>query len=404
LIPPKEIRIEDYNYSLPEEHIAKYPLSPRDSSKLLVYKNGEIASNSFQNLAENLPDNAHLVFNNTKVIPARLYFQKKTGAVIEVFLLDPFFPSNIISQVMESEEKVIWHCMIGNKKKWKGEVLELKIPIARIEESIFAELVDREENKVSFTWKAKISFSEIVKAIGEIPLPPYLNRKTEVSDLETYQTVYSKFDGAVAAPTAGLHFTKAIFDRLNNANFHSSYITLHIGAGTFQPVKTENALEHHMHSEQIVFERSFIEKLIENNGPVIPVGTTSMRSLESLYWFGVKVLNEKLETIPFKIEKLDPYKSYEKLPSKSDALQGILDYMVKKGLNSLIGDTEIFIFPGYSFKLCDGLITNFHQPKSTLLLLVSALIGDKWKEVYDFAKAKKYRFLSYGDSSLLLPN
>jgi S-adenosylmethionine:tRNA ribosyltransferase-isomerase len=243
LIPPKEIRIEDYNYSLPEEHIAKYPLSPRDSSKLLVYKNGEIASNSFQNLAENLPDNAHLVFNNTKVIPARLYFQKKTGAVIEVFLLDPFFPSNIISQVMESEEKVIWHCMIGNKKKWKGEVLELKIPIARIEESIFAELVDREENKVSFTWKAKISFSEIVKAIGEIPLPPYLNRKTEVSDLETYQTVYSKFDGAVAAPTAGLHFTKAIFDRLNNANFHSSYITLHIGAGTFQPVKTENALE-----------------------------------------------------------------------------------------------------------------------------------------------------------------
>lgn len=403
MIPPKEILIEDYNYLLPEALIAKYPINPRDSSKLLVYKKGFFKSSLFLNLADELPLNTHLVFNNTKVIPARLYFQKKTGALIEVFLLEPSFPSNIISQVMESEEKVIWHCMIGNKKKWKGEILELIIPMTGKEESVFAELIDRDENKVAFTWKAKISFAEIVKAIGEIPLPPYLNRKTEAADLETYQTVYSKIDGAVAAPTAGLHFTERIFEKLKINNIHSSYITLHVGAGTFQPVKTENALEHHMHSEQIVFEKDFIGNLIGNKGPVIPVGTTSMRSLESLYWFGVKVLNENLETIPFKIEKLDPYKSYEKMPSKLESLQAILNYMTKKRIDKLIGDTEIYIFPGYSFKICDGLITNFHQPKSTLLLLVSALIGDTWKEIYDFAKEKKYRFLSYGDSSLLLP-
>ncbi|AWV99923.1 S-adenosylmethionine:tRNA ribosyltransferase-isomerase [Arcticibacterium luteifluviistationis] len=402
---PSEIRIEDFNYSLPESQIAKYPLSPRDSSKLLVFKNKEIRSEAFSSLASEVPENAHLVFNNTKVIPARLFFRKQTGALIEIFLLEPILPSKVISQVMESTESTTWMCMIGNKKKWKDEVLSLDIPFENgTTINVKAELVNREENTISFKWTDKISFAELVKVFGEIPLPPYLNRKTEEKDKETYQTVYSESDGAVAAPTAGLHFTDSTFKSLKKRGIKTSFITLHVGAGTFQPVKTENALEHHMHSEQIVFSKDFLKSLLKHDGPVIPVGTTSMRSLESLYWFALKIRGNKEAHIPFKIEKLYPYGFEENdLPSKKEAIEVILEYMENQNFETLIGDTEIYIFPGYKPRLCEGIITNFHQPKSTLLLLISSLIGDKWKELYDFALENDYRFLSYGDSSLILP-
>jgi S-adenosylmethionine:tRNA ribosyltransferase-isomerase len=400
-----EIKIQDYNYDLRDPRIAKYPVRPRDSSKLLIYKQGEITDSSFASLAQHLPKNAHLVFNNTKVIPARLFFRKQTGALIEIFLLDPVAPSNIVSQVMESSLESTWKCMIGNKKKWKGEILELNLSGENnLKINVKACLEDKDKNLVHFRWTGGVSFAELVKTFGQIPLPPYLNRETEEQDLDTYQTVYSVFDGAVAAPTAGLHFTDDTFISLKNAGIGHSFITLHVGAGTFQPVKTENALEHHMHSEQIVFSKSFIKNLSISTGPIIPVGTTSMRSLESLYWFGQKLLKSATKDLVFKIEKLDPYQDQSQdLPSKKIALEAILTYMTIKQIEELIGDTEIYIFPSYTFKICNGIITNFHQPKSTLLLLISALIGDKWKEVYDFALQNNYRFLSYGDSSLLLP-
>ncbi len=401
-----EIKIQDYQYDLADDRIAKYPVSPRDSSKLLVYKNGKIDHSTFSSLADHLPKDAQLVFNNTKVIPARLFFRKQTGALIEIFLLDPVLPSNVISQVMESTRESTWKCMIGNKKKWKGEVLELLLSGENnLEINVKATLEDRESNLVAFKWTGAVSFAELVKIFGQIPLPPYLNRETEEQDLDSYQTIYSEHDGAVAAPTAGLHFTEETFVSLSKAKIDHSFITLHVGAGTFQPVKTENALEHHMHSEQIVFSKSFIQKLLESKGPTIPVGTTSMRSLESLYWFGQKLLKTDNEQLTFKIEKLDPYQDEsEDLPSKKASLEAILDYMSSKQIDELVGDTEIYIFPSYSFRICDGIITNFHQPKSTLLLLISALVGEKWREVYDFARDNDYRFLSYGDSSLLLPS
>jgi S-adenosylmethionine:tRNA ribosyltransferase-isomerase len=396
--------MEDYAYNLPDERIAKYPISPRDSSKLLVYKAGKISSSKFLNLVNHLPERTHLIFNNTKVIPARLYFQKKTGAKIEIFLLEPISPSNIISQVMESKDKVAWKCMVGNKKKWKDEVLELKILFQNTEFSLNASFDNRDENIINFTWQPEVSFAEIVKAIGEIPLPPYLSRKTEKEDSVNYQTVYSKFDGAVAAPTAGLHFTEKVFEQLRNANIQSSFITLHVGAGTFQPVKVENAMEHHMHSEQMVFSKVFIESLLISNESIIPVGTTSMRSLESLFWYGIKIMESKNLIVPFKIETFDPYiKRSLPVVTKKKSILAILEYMTLNRLDMLTGDTEIFIFPGYKLRMCDGIITNFHQPKSTLLLLISALTGDKWKEIYSYAMKKNFRFLSYGDSSLLLP-
>lgn len=399
----KEILIKEYDYDLPDERIAKYPLEQRDSSKLLHYKGGDISVHSFGDVVSLLPNDTFLVFNNTKVIPARLFFQKETGAVIEVFILHPVAPTTVIAQVMELTESCTWACMIGNKKKWKGEILRKQLPNGY---EITAELVGTEQNQVKFSWKAAdehthVSFAEIVKLYGQIPLPPYLNRETEAVDSETYQTVYSTHDGAVAAPTAGLHFTENVFERLAAKGIQHDFLTLHVGAGTFQPVKVENAIEHTMHNEQLVFSRIFIENLRRNSGVVIPVGTTSMRSLESLYWFGVKLLGGNTT---FFIEKLFPYQfENEQLPSLDAALDTILRYMKQNGVETLIGETEIFIFPSYKFRVCRGIITNFHQPKSTLLLLISALIGDNWKQVYNFALENNFRFLSYGDSSLLLP-
>ncbi|GAB3524667.1 S-adenosylmethionine:tRNA ribosyltransferase-isomerase [Emticicia fontis] len=392
--------LEKYTYHLPDERIARFPVEPRDISKLLVYKQSEISEDRFYNLIKYLPQESFLVFNNTKVIPARLFFQKSSGAIIEIFLLNPVEPSGIISQVMETTQTCTWACMIGNKKRLKDTLVSTHTIHTTDDLELVAELVDSEKNHVQFTWNnPNLNFAEIVKYFGQIPLPPYLKRETEEKDYQTYQTVYSKNDGAVAAPTAGLHFTEKVLFDLLDQDIDYEFITLHVGAGTFQPIKVQNVVEHQMHSEQIVFEKTFIEQLARKLSFVIPVGTTSMRSLESLYWFGVKLLQGQES---FFIEKLFPYEQ-EKTISAEASIQAILDYMETKNIEQLIGETEIFIFPGYQFRICKGIITNFHQPDSTLILLVAALVGEDWRKIYDFALENNFRFLSYGDSSLLIP-
>jgi S-adenosylmethionine:tRNA ribosyltransferase-isomerase len=413
-----DIQLTDFDYNLPDERIARYPADPRDSSKLLVYQSGQISHQSFQNLTDFLPESAFLVFNDTKVIPARLFFQKPTGSVIEVFLLQPHSPTRFVHEAMLVTDSCVWECMIGNKKRWKNdEVLSLKFEMSGLKFDVEAALIEREQNLVRFSWKnesaSKTAFVDVVQALGQIPLPPYLKRKTESQDIETYQTVYSKAEGAVAAPTAGLHFTERVFEQMAYKNIGHSFVTLHVGAGTFMPVKVQNVATHTMHSEQVVYTRQLIEDLIKHNGKVISVGTTSMRSLESLYWFGVKLLSDcKLKNVTtsivnqgerlFKIEKLYPYSVQEPVPA-TESLQAILDYMTANEMSQLVGETEIMILPSYPFKICKGLITNYHQPESTLMLLVAAFVGNDWRRIYDEALANSYRFLSYGDSSLLLP-
>jgi S-adenosylmethionine:tRNA ribosyltransferase-isomerase len=401
-----ELDLEKYNYELPDDRIARFPVEPRDSSKLLIFKDLQISEDVFNKVKNHLPKNTFLVFNNTKVIPARLFFQKINGVVIEVFLLNPVEPSSVISQVMETTDTCTWACMIGNKKRFKEKVvgtynIELGTYHIRPENvELTAELVDSEKNYVKFSWNnSDLTFAEIVKFFGLIPLPPYLKRETEQKDYDTYQTVYSKNDGAVAAPTAGLHFTEKVFADLAQKAVKHDFVTLHVGAGTFQPIKVQNVVEHKMHCEQIVFDKSFIINLLENILFVIPIGTTSMRSLESLYWFGVKLLSGEQT---FFIEKLSPYNQTESFTAEQ-SLKAIIDYMTENNLSQLVGETEIFIFPSYEFKICNGIITNFHQPDSTLILLVAALVGENWKKIYDYALKNNFRFLSYGDSSLLIP-
>ena len=401
-----ELDLDKYNYQLSDERIARFPVEPRDSSKILIYKDLQLSEDVFNKVNNHLPENTFLVFNNTKVIPARLFFQKENGVVIEVFLLSPVEPSRIVSQVMETTETCTWTCMIGNKKRFKEKVLgTYNIDVGTyhigLENIILtAELVDSEKNYVKFSWNnSDMPFAEIVKFFGQIPLPPYLKRETEQKDYDTYQTVYSKNDGAVAAPTAGLHFTEQVFADLAQKGIKQDFVTLHVGAGTFQPIKVQNIVEHKMHCEQIVFDKSFIINLLENVSFVIPVGTTSMRSLESLYWFGVKLLSGEQT---FFIEKLSPYNQIESF-TVEQSLQAIVDYMTENNLSQLVGETEIFIFPSYEFKICKGIITNFHQPDSTLILLVAAFVGENWKKIYDYALENNFRFLSYGDSSLLIP-
>lgn len=401
-----KLDLEKYNYELPDERIARFPVEPRDSSKLLIYKDLQISEDVFNKVNNHLPENTFLVFNNTKVIPARLFFQKTNGVVIEVFLLNPVEPSSVISQVMETTDTCTWACMIGNKKRFKEKVVgtyNIEVGTYHIHPEnveLTAELVDSEKNYVKFSWNnSDLTFAEIVRFFGQIPLPPYLKRETEQKDYDTYQTVYSKNDGAVAAPTAGLHFTEQVFADLAQKGVKHDFITLHVGAGTFQPIKVQNVVEHKMHCEQIVFDKSFIINLLENVLFVIPIGTTSMRSLESLYWFGVKLLSGEQT---FFIEKLSPYNQTESFTAEQ-SLKAIIDYMNKNSLSQLVGETEIFIFPSYEFKICKGIITNFHQPDSTLILLVAALVGENWKKIYDYALENNFRFLSYGDSSLLIP-
>ncbi len=395
------IQLSDYSYHLPDERIARYPVDPRDSSKLLVYKEGQIEHDNFHNLVNYLPEHSFLVFNDTKVIPARIYFRKSTGAIIEVFLLTPVAPSQRLHDAMQTTEKCVWECMIGNKKRLKeGESYELRIDSAL---QVNISLVDADKNRVEFSWKTSsepVPFVEVLRCLGQIPLPPYLKRATEQKDLDTYQTVYSKVEGAVAAPTAGLHFTNNVFEQLTQKDIRHDFVTLHVGAGTFLPVKVQNVVEHAMHTEQVVFSKALIENLLRNVESIVAVGTTSARSLESLYWFGVKLLEK--ESKVFFIEKLYPYQQRQ-LPTPSQSLDAVLSMMETAGIDELAGETQIFILPSYTFKICKGLITNYHQPESTLMLLVAAFVGDDWKAIYEAALKNDYRFLSYGDSSLLLP-
>ena len=395
------IDLRDYEYTLPEEKIAKFPLEKRDASKLLHYKDGQISHLNFSNIVDLLPSDTLLVYNDTKVIPARLIFQRETGARIELFLLQPISPTTVISEIMLAKHPVIWETMIGNSKKWKdGEILKGQIPFQGSAINLFAKLIDRESRRVEFSWdNADIAFVDVVEASGEVPLPPYLNRKPIDEDKSRYQTVYSVREGAVAAPTAGLHFTPEILEKLREKGIKEAQVTLHVSAGTFQPIKASQVTEHPMHSEQIHVNRETIEKILLNLGNVVTVGTTSVRTLETLYWYGVKLLEGKGDEL--KIEKLFPYENRESLPSAQKAYEAILVFMKEKGMQTIMGTTEIFIFPGYEFKIVKGLITNFHQPGSTLVLLIATILGEDWKRVYGEALANEYRFLSYGDSSLL---
>lgn len=399
---PQEIRIEDYNYNLPDSRIAKYPLIKRDSSKLLVYKDEKITDGVFSNLVNFLPDNSLMVFNNTKVIQARLHFQKTTGAQIEIFCLEPHIPNDYQLNFQQTD-KCSWVCLIGNLKKWKeGDLIKelcvndktVELRARRLESYGDAHIVE-------FQWNDElVSFSELLEIIGELPIPPYLNRDTEDVDKQTYQTVYSKIDGSVAAPTAGLHFTPQVFDSLSQYGVGIAELTLHVGAGTFRPVKSELIRDHVMHSEFISVRRETIEQLLNHRGKIIAVGTTSVRTLESLYYLGVLIKNKASQ---LHVSQWMPYEELNDTLSVEDALSSILDYLQLNNLATLVADTQIIIAPGYRFKIVDGMVTNFHQPQSTLLLLVSALVGEgKWRSIYQHALDNDYRFLSYGDSSLLL--
>ncbi len=396
------IHLSDYQYELPEDRIRKHAIAKRDQSKLLHYKKGEITHKVFDQITELLPPNSQLFFNNTKVIPARIHLQKSTGANIEIFLLNPVAPSSLVIEAMEVKGKCTWSCMVGNLKRWKEEPLTTVLNIAGQEVELSATLVNREERSVEFSWDGDFRFVDIVEALGEVPLPPYFHRDPEEGDKERYQTVYSKKEGAVAAPTAGLHFTSEVLQDLSAKGINLNYLTLHVSAGTFQPVKEEIASNHPMHSEQVLITRENIDSLLLNKTNIM-VGTTSMRTLESLYWFGVKLLKE--DNAAFHIEKLYAYEhEASTLPTRIEALETIQKYMDTQKLEVLMGDTEIFIMPGYEFRICDGLITNFHQPGSTLLMLIGAFIGDDWKDLYREAMDNGYSFLSYGDSSLLIPS
>ena len=399
------IAISDYAYELPDDKIAKYPLAERDESKLLVWKNGQIMDEQFTQLPRHLPANSLLVFNNTKVIRARLHFLKETGARIEIFCLDPVDPSDY-QIAFQTTRSCVWKCMIGNQKKWKGERLKKLIYIDEIAIELSAEQIDYTHNKslIRFSWNnPSFEFSRVIEAAGSLPIPPYLNRETEQSDLERYQTVYSKIKGSVAAPTAGLHFTDRVFDHLKQDGHELAELTLHVGAGTFQPVKSETILGHEMHAENFYLRRDFLQKLLDHPGKIIAVGTTSVRTLESMYWLGVQAINHP--TINVEDLKVSQWEAYEKAPatiSRKDALQALIALLDKSNSDFLSASTQIIIVPGYQFRIMDGLITNFHQPQSTLLLLISAYLGDQWKTIYDHALQNNYRFLSYGDSNLYL--
>jgi len=401
------IYIDDYDYLLPDERIAKYPLVKRDSSKLLLYKNGAISESQFFNIADFLPENSLLVYNNTRVIQARLIFQKETGARIEVFCLEPLAPTDY-AQSLGATTKCTWKCMVGNLKKWKEGTLSKIVEVDGKSCKFLAEYIHNEGNThtIRFTWdNSDIHFADILEKAGELPIPPYLHRKTEESDLTTYQTVYSKIKGSVAAPTAGLHFTPEVFENLKPKNIEIEEVTLHVGAGTFQPVKTRNIAEHHMHTEVISVHRSTIKHLQQKLGNIIAVGTTSVRTLESLYYLGIYLTtnpsSQRKGNSDLRVSQWKPYENNEEV-STYDALQSLLDYMDQNNLTTLHAETQIMIKPGYRFRVINGMITNFHQPKSTLLLLVSAFVNGNWKDIYDYALENNFRFLSYGDSSLLM--
>ncbi len=400
----QEIAIAEYDYPLPDERIAKYPLAERDASKLLLYNKGEVCEDIFSNLPKYIPQGAVMVFNNTKVIQARLRFRKETGALIEVFCLEPELPCDYQQIFLETKE-CVWQCLVGNSNRWKGGVLSLVIEVAGEKVTLSVERVGDAAavNHVRFSWDGGCSFAELLEAAGELPIPPYLNRKTEESDMHTYQTVYSKVKGSVAAPTAGLHFTPSVLDALSAAGVDREEVTLHVGAGTFKPVKSELIADHEMHEEYIEVRKELIEKLIAAGGSAVAVGTTSVRTLESLYFLGEQVLeNPALQPDELHVGQWTPYDRDHTL-AVTDALAALVDWLERNSLEKLHAHTQIMIAPGYTFRIVKAIVTNFHQPKSTLLLLVSAFVSGNWRKIYDYALANGFRFLSYGDSSLLIP-
>ena len=399
---PAEIKIEDYNYELPEERIAKYPLPQRDESKLLYLNNNIPEARKFRELPDLLSSDSLLVFNETKVIRARLLFRKPSGAAIEIFCLEPVEPTNDFQLAFQQPSPVVWKCLVGNARRWKNEVLELKIENGNETIVLKAEKKSKEGNAflIAFNWKPEnLPFAEIIGQTGQVPLPPYLNRSAEESDKERYQTIYARQDGSVAAPTAGLHFTDKIFEKLQTKGIETEQVTLHVGAGTFKPVSSETMAGHEMHTEHIVVPVEALKHMRKKiDDRIIAVGTTSLRTIESLYWMAVKL---RSGDDSFKINQWDPYNLEQEISGK-EALEILIDYAASNGLKEIKGQTQMIIAPGYHLKMARGLLTNFHQPKSTLLLLVAAIIGDKWKTAYDFALQNDFRFLSYGDSCLFL--
>ena len=396
-----EIHIEEYNYPLPDDRIAKYPLERRDLSKLLCYKDNGVSEHKFTSLPDLLEDGSMMVFNDTKVVPARLHFQRSTGAHIEIFCLEPVLPEEYVSMFAVTD-RCRWKCIVGNVKRWKNDTLSLYNPDSDIsvkELGLKADLVERqgETSIVEFSWDNGAPFSRVLEIGGSVPIPPYLNRDTENIDLERYQTLYARFRGSVAAPTAGLHFTENVLEAIKAKGIDIQTVCLHVGAGTFLPVKSSLVSEHTMHREPFVITLDFLKRLKSRTGKLIAVGTTSVRTLESIYYVGVKCIESGK---PADVDQWDPY-AREYGYSLEDSLQALIQYMLDNELKELQSGTRIIIVPGYSFKVVDVLVTNFHQPQSTLLLLISAFVKGDWRKIYDYALSNDFRFLSYGDSSIL---
>ena len=407
MIDPRHIRISDYNYPLPDERIAKFPIPQRDHSKLLIYNKGEVGEDHFYHLPKYLPSGALMVFNNTKVIQARMHFRKSTGALIEVFLLEPAEPTDY-ELMFQTTARCSWYCLVGNLKKWKEGSLVRHINVKGQDISVSATrgAIHGTSHTISFEWDGdNVSFAEIIDAMGELPIPPYLNRETQESDKTTYQTVYSKIKGSVAAPTAGLHFTPEVLADIDAHGIDREELTLHVGAGTFKPVKSEEIEGHEMHTEFVSVRRDTIQKLIAHKGCAIAVGTTSVRTLESLYYMGLKVMRHPdLKESQLHVAQWEPYEETTgETVESTEALQALADWMDLHHLDVLHSSTQIIIAPGYDYKIVKMLVTNFHQPQSTLLLLVSAFVKGDWHKIYDYALSHDFRFLSYGDSSLLIP-
>ena len=405
-IDPRHIHISDYSYPLPDERIAKFPIARRDHSKLLIYNKGEVSSDVFYNLPQYLPKGALMVFNNTKVIQARMHFRKDTGALIEVFLLEPADPSDY-ELMFQTTDHCAWYCLVGNLKKWKEGTLRREVEINGQTVVVCATRGELHgtSHRIDFEWTGDFSFAEIIDVMGELPIPPYLNRETQESDKTTYQTVYSKIKGSVAAPTAGLHFTPEVLADLDAHGIQREELTLHVGAGTFKPVKSEEIEGHEMHTEYVSVRRDTIQKLIDHEGSAIAVGTTSVRTLESLYYMGLKVMRDpSLNENQLHVAQWEPYGEVRSGEVKSvEALKALLAWMDARALTVLHSSTQIIIAPGYDYHIVKMLVTNFHQPQSTLLLLVSAFVKGDWHKIYDYALSHDFRFLSYGDSSLLIP-
>lgn len=405
----KHIPISDYHYLLPDERIAKFPLPERDASKLLIYKHGKVTEDTFRSLPQHLPEGALMVFNNTRVIQARLHIRKETGALIEIFILEPARPAEYQENFIQ-RQSCSWYCLVGNLKKWKEGPLKRLLTVGGREVVLTATRgpLHGTSHRIDFEWTGGCSWAEILDTMGELPIPPYLNRDTEESDKTTYQTVYSKVEGSVAAPTAGLHFTDRVLADLDARGIEREEVTLHVGAGTFKPVKSEEIGNHEMHTEHIAVGRTTIERLLAHQGRAIAVGTTSVRTLESLYYMGLQaqtLMDRQADTgegEELHVTQWAPYSDAPQPPAMQ-ALQTLLRYMEKHGLEVLHSSTQILIAPGYTYRIVERMVTNFHQPQSTLLLLVSAFVKGDWHRIYDYALAHDFRFLSYGDSSLLIP-